>query len=81
MLSYAVNTTILDNCLFFGLTVILNDKIIKKVTSLSENKYEVENLVNMCNQLEIEQCHIDDIIDDFLTDFHCWDSILILNML
>ena len=29
----------------------------------------LKKLVILCNSLDIEECHIDDIVEDFLTDF------------
>lgn len=69
MLLYAINTMRTNNCIFFGITVFFNEKVIKNIPSLSKSKNDIENLVNMCNELKIEECHIDDIVEDFLTDF------------
>ena len=33
------------------------------------NAEEIKKLVILCNSLDIEECHIDDIVEDFLTDF------------
>ena len=44
-------------------------KLIKSVSGISESFREMTELVEMCNELELELCQLDDIIEDYLTDF------------
>ena len=53
----------------FGIDVFKDKKIIKSIHSISENKEDIEKIVSLCNELDIEMCHLDDIIEDYLTDF------------
>lgn len=53
----------------FGIEIFENNICIRKLDNLSDNKESIERLVRTCNDLQIEKCHIDDIIDDYLTDF------------
>lgn len=53
----------------FGIEIFENNICIRKLDNLSDNKESIERLVHICNDLQIEKCHIDDIIDDYLTDF------------
>ena len=43
--------------------------LIKSVSGISESFREMAELVEMCNELELELCQLDDIIEDYLTDF------------
>lgn len=43
--------------------------LIKSVSGISESFREMTELVEMCNELELELCQLDDIIEDYLTDF------------
>ena len=43
-----------------------NDTTVKDI---SVNKAKVENLVNLCNKLDLSFIHLYDVIDDFLVDF------------
>lgn len=52
-----------------GIEILRDNISIRKIDNLSDDKESIENLVSMCNDLQIEECHIDDIIDDYLTDF------------
>ena len=43
-----------------------NDTTVKDI---SINKAKVENLISLCNKLDLSPIHIYDVIDDFLVDF------------
>lgn len=53
----------------FGIDVFENGKKIKTVCGITDIKTDVEKLVSLFNELDIELCHFDDIIEDYLTDF------------
>lgn len=53
----------------YGIDVLHNGKLIKSYYDITENYDDISELINMCNSLEIDLCHIDDIIEDYLTDF------------
>ena len=53
----------------YGIEIFRKGVLIRRIPDLSENSEDVQKLVNLCNELQIEECHIDDIIDDYLTDF------------
>lgn len=53
----------------FGIAVRINGKIRASAPCLSESRAEMEKLAALLNGLEIEPCHFDDIIEDYLTDF------------
>ena len=40
-----------------------------KLNHTPEDGFEMTELVEMCNELELELCQLDDIIEDYLTDF------------
>ena len=45
------------------------ERTVRQYANLSDNAEEIKKLVILCNSLDIEECHIDDIVEDFLTDF------------
>ena len=51
------------------IAVRINGKIRASAPCLSESRAEMEKLAALLNGLEIEPCHFDDIIEDYLTDF------------
>lgn len=54
----------------YGINVFDGNTLIKSINDISDNETDIIKLVNMCNELKIELCHFDDIIEDYLTDFH-----------
>ena len=53
----------------FGIDVFNNGKLVKSIPSISEDKNEIERILSICNELNLELCQLDDIIEDYLTDF------------
>ncbi len=53
----------------FGINAFENGMLVKSVERITENKTDMEKLVDMCNELKIELCHLDYVIEDYLTDF------------
>lgn len=53
----------------YGIDVFSKGKLVKSIGGITNNYNDIILLVNMCNELEIELCHIDDIVEDYLTDF------------
>ena len=68
-IKYSINLNKNNTHLEFGIHVFKDEKIIKSIHSISENKEDIEKIVSLCNELDIEMCHLDDIIEDYLTDF------------
>lgn len=68
-IKYSINLNKNNTHLEFGIDVFKDKKIIKSIHSISENKEDIEKIVSLCNELDIEMCHLDDIIEDYLTDF------------
>lgn len=58
-----------DHGFDYGITVLSKDLSAVEYPNISDRKNELEQLVNLCNSLEVEQCHFEEILDDFLTDF------------
>lgn len=55
-----------NNC---GIVAKDNGICVRVLDDICDNKIDILSLVDMCNELEIELCQIDDIIEDYLTDF------------
>ena len=53
----------------YGIDIFSQGKLVKSIDRITKNYNDIILLVNMCNELEIELCHIDDIVEDYLTDF------------
>lgn len=53
----------------YGIDVFSKGKLVKSIGGITNNYNDIILLENMCNELEIELCHIDDIVEDYLTDF------------
>lgn len=68
MITYKLNHTPEDGFNTFGISAFCG-KAIKSVSGISESFREMTELVEMCNELELELCQLDDIIEDYLTDF------------
>ena len=69
MITYKLNHTPEDGFNTFGISAFCGKKLIKSVSGISESFREMTELVEMCNELELELCQLDDIIEDYLTDF------------
>lgn len=53
----------------YGIDVFSKGKLVKTIEGITNNYNDIILLVNMCNELKIDLCHIDDIVEDYLTDF------------
>ncbi len=53
----------------YGIDAFVDDILIKSFESISDDKAIIQQLANLCNELDVELCHIEDIIEDYLTDF------------
>ncbi len=69
MITYKLNITTNELCNEFGISAFSGDTLIKSVYSITDNKNDVVELIDMCNELELDVCHLDDIVEDYLTDF------------
>lgn len=53
----------------YGVDAFDDNILVKSVCGITDIKSDAEKLVNLFNELEIELCHFEDIIEDYLTDF------------
>lgn len=53
----------------YGIDAFDDGKLVENICGITDIKADAEKLVNLFNELEIELCHFDDIIEDYLTDF------------
>lgn len=53
----------------YGIDVFEDGMLVRSVGKITENRSDIEKLADLCNELKIELCHLDDIIEDYLTDF------------
>lgn len=69
MLLFRINTFLNNKNSSYGINVSDGERIVRQYKNISDNTDELDKLCKLCNTLDIEECHIDDIIEDFLTDF------------
>ena len=53
----------------YGIALLKNGAEVARVPKISENRRDIEELAALLNELKIEPCHFEDIIEDYLTDF------------
>ena len=53
----------------YGIVLIADGRIIAGIPDISDNKDEVESLTRLLNELKVEPCHFEDVVEDYLTDF------------
>ncbi len=70
IITYKTNLSA-DNASYkFGISAFCGDKLLMCVNEITDNESQIKELVDMCNEYELDICHLDDIIEDFLTDFN-----------
>lgn len=69
MVIYKINSFKSGTHQEFGIDAFENGLLIKSVGGITDIYNDIIRLKDMCNELEIEICHLDDIIEDYLTDF------------
>lgn len=69
MVYYKINCLKKDTGEEFGIDAFKNGVLLKSVDSITDIFDDIISIRDMCNELEIEICHLDDIIEDYLTDF------------
>lgn len=53
----------------YGIALFEGETELQTIPKLSPCKEAVESLTAMLNELSIEPCHFEDIVEDYLTDF------------
>lgn len=69
MITYKLNCSSGDGEYRFGISAFSGDKLIKSIFSITDNEGDIVKLIEIINELELDICHLDDIIEDYLTDF------------
>lgn len=69
MIQYEKNVNRNNGDVGYGIDAILNNKIVKCIDNITDDKDDIEKIVALCNELELELCHLNDVIEDYLTDF------------
>ncbi len=67
MMTYIINCD--ESSGEFGISAVENEIIVKTVEGITKNQKHMQELADMCTRLEVDLCHLDDIIEDYLTDF------------
>lgn len=53
----------------YGINVFENGILVYSIEEITGSRSDILRLTNLCNELNIELCHLDDIVEDYLTDF------------
>ena len=53
----------------FGIDAFNDGNLVKSVYGITDLTEDAERLMKLLNELSIELCHFEDIIEDYLTDF------------
>lgn len=53
----------------FGIDAFNDGNLVKSVYGITDLTEDAERLMKLLNELNIELCHFEDIIEDYLTDF------------
>lgn len=69
MIIYMLNTSDNNSQQEYGISAYSNGILKKAVYSITSDKQDVAKLVSICNELKVDICHLDDIVEDYLTDF------------
>ena len=69
MLQFRINISLNNNKSSYGINVTDGEQTVRQYADITDNFGELNKLCELCNSLVIDKCHIDDIIEDFLTDF------------
>ncbi len=69
MTIYKLNCIVKCSHLEYGIDVLHNGELIKSICSITDNKDDMVELKNICNEAKLELCHLENIIEDYLTDF------------
>ena len=51
----------------YGISITDKNGICGKIEDISPDKAEMEKLVSLCNELQLDPIHLEDIVDDFLS--------------
>ena len=52
-----------------GTLALADGATLKEAPALTDSRLSAEALVRLLNELMVEPCHFEDIIEDYLTDF------------
>ena len=53
----------------YGIALLKNGAEGARVPKISENRRDIEELTALLNEQKKEQCHFEDIVEDYLTEF------------
>lgn len=53
----------------YGIALCVDGAEARLIDRLSDCRRDIEKLTELLNSLEIEPCHFEDVIEDYLTDF------------
>ena len=69
MLQYEISVRVFQNRTEYGIVLKENGKPLKHLPQLSEDGDAVCELAALLNELAVEPCHFEDVVEDYLTDF------------
>lgn len=62
---------VLEGQTYIGFGILItsttNNEVITKVEDVTTSKYELDSIVQLCNDLSLDPIHIYDVVEDFLS--------------
>ena len=62
------NSDELGSYVTYGIIIYKNKKLLKYISDVSNIKRDVQDLVRRCNEEQLDPIHIEEVVDDYLTD-------------
>lgn len=68
-LEYKILVRKTENHTEYGICLTNSDAVVACIPEIAESKSKIEQLTALLNDLSVEPCHFENVVEDFLTDF------------
>lgn len=68
-MEYVLTEEVTAETIVYGVALCADGATLKEAPALTGCRSSAEALVGLLNELAVEPCHFEDIIEDYLTDF------------
>lgn len=68
-MEYVLTEEATAETIVYGVALCADGVTLKETPALTDCRLSAEALVKLLNELAVEPCHFEDIIEDYLTDF------------
>ncbi len=69
MTEYRITATKEASQVKYGVTAYIMREPVRTIPDVFQSLEDAQNVVELLNAAEVELCHLEDIIEDYLTDF------------